>query len=209
MTEDLTRVDMTRPRARLKRAQIVATAARLFLAGGYASTSMDAIATMAGGSKQTLYRHFPSKAALFEAVMLERGVRHFEPALACLEGDGDFQSALGAFSRGFLAAITTEEALSFRRMVINEGRRGDLARLYFDHGPRLCWTRVSDHLRGGILQGRLRAGDPGLMAAQLEGLIEAGHYQRLLEGSERRLGAEPLAGVANAAVTAFLAAYGA
>lgn len=52
-----------------KRNSIIDAAIRAFRADGYESTSMDRIAEVAGASKRTVYNHFPSKEALFEAVI--------------------------------------------------------------------------------------------------------------------------------------------
>src|SRR5437899_10334200 len=56
-------------RAQAKRAQIRQAAERLFLQHGYAGTSMDAVTMEAGVSKQTLYRYYPSKDALFADIL--------------------------------------------------------------------------------------------------------------------------------------------
>ena len=55
------------PRAQAKRQQITDAARALFLAQGFARTSMDAITAEAGVSKQTLYSYFPSKNELLLA----------------------------------------------------------------------------------------------------------------------------------------------
>lgn len=75
-----------------KPAAIVAAAKRLFLGQGYGATSMDAVARDAPVSKRTLYNHFPSKEALFTAVVKDayaslaevfgEGPRHADPAQA-------------------------------------------------------------------------------------------------------------------------------
>ena len=56
-------------RSERKQAAIVAAAAEVFLNTGYAGASMDEIAARSGVSKQTVYKHFTSKEALFIAVM--------------------------------------------------------------------------------------------------------------------------------------------
>jgi AcrR family transcriptional regulator len=60
------------PRQRLtpaeRRAQLLALGARLFAAHPYADVQMDEVAEQAGVSRALLYRHFPSKQALFAAV---------------------------------------------------------------------------------------------------------------------------------------------
>jgi len=52
-----------------KRESIVSAAIEAFQVEGYDNTSMDRIAELAGASKRTVYNHFPSKEALFEAVV--------------------------------------------------------------------------------------------------------------------------------------------
>ncbi|MFF5029915.1 TetR/AcrR family transcriptional regulator [Streptomyces collinus] len=60
------------PRQRLtpdaRRAQLLAVGARLFAAHPYADVLMEHVAEEAGVSRALLYRHFPSKDALFAAV---------------------------------------------------------------------------------------------------------------------------------------------
>lgn len=57
----------------VRRIAILTVAGRTFLRQGYADASMDGIAAEVGGSKSTLYRYFPSKAALFAAYVEEIG----------------------------------------------------------------------------------------------------------------------------------------
>jgi TetR/AcrR family transcriptional regulator of autoinduction and epiphytic fitness len=52
-----------------KRAAILDAATRAFRDEGYETTSMDRIAEAAGVSKRTVYNHFQSKEALFQAVV--------------------------------------------------------------------------------------------------------------------------------------------
>lgn len=59
------------PTTRPPKRQLILDAAReLFLANGFAGTSMDAVVARAGVSKQTLYRYFPSKVDLLSASAL-------------------------------------------------------------------------------------------------------------------------------------------
>jgi AcrR family transcriptional regulator len=52
-----------------RRAQLVQAAARAFLAGGFAATSLDDVAAQAGVTKMIIYRHFDSKSDLYQAVL--------------------------------------------------------------------------------------------------------------------------------------------
>jgi TetR/AcrR family transcriptional repressor of mexJK operon len=59
------------PAAYDPRAHIVEAAKDMFLAGGFADTTMDEVARVARISKHTLYSHFRDKAELFEAVIVQ------------------------------------------------------------------------------------------------------------------------------------------
>lgn len=59
-----------------RRRQILDIAARHFSRHGYAGTSMRSLAHDVGVSAPAIYRHFPSKLALFEAVIGERQNGH-------------------------------------------------------------------------------------------------------------------------------------
>ncbi len=71
-------VDMERPSGRrrlsatARRARIVESALDAFASGGYGATGMGEIAELAGVTRAVLYDHFPSKRALFLAVLTEQ-----------------------------------------------------------------------------------------------------------------------------------------
>ncbi|HCR79885.1 MAG TPA: TetR family transcriptional regulator, partial [Alcanivorax sp.] len=58
-----------RPKDPAKREAILDAAKALFIAQGFAGTSMDAVATEAGASKLTVYSHLSDKATLFAAAV--------------------------------------------------------------------------------------------------------------------------------------------
>lgn len=60
-----------------KEQDILQAAERLFYANGFHATSTDRICSEAGVSTRTLYRYFPSREMLTEAVMNERKDRFF------------------------------------------------------------------------------------------------------------------------------------
>ncbi len=57
-------------RGQTTRERLVATATRLFAARGFEATSIEAVLEAAGVSRGSLYHHFPSKEALFEAAFV-------------------------------------------------------------------------------------------------------------------------------------------
>lgn len=64
------RYDASRRRAQAQRtrASVLATAQRLFLAGGYGATTLGAIAREAGVSVETIYKAFGNKPGLVRAI---------------------------------------------------------------------------------------------------------------------------------------------
>src|SRR5205823_14953845 len=57
-------------RSARKRRAILDAATQVFLSKGYLGTSMDEIAALAEVSKQTVYKHFADKEALFNEIVL-------------------------------------------------------------------------------------------------------------------------------------------
>src|SRR5215469_2723283 len=72
---------------------VVAVAGALFIEKGYGATSMATVATRARVGKQTLYRRFPDKAALFREVIRRRLDVMLIPEADSSE-DGDPMAAL-------------------------------------------------------------------------------------------------------------------
>lgn len=60
------------------------TAERLFVARGYRSTTIEAIARSAGYSRGSIYRHFPTRDSLVEALLVRTTRRHMLGILARL-----------------------------------------------------------------------------------------------------------------------------
>ncbi len=78
--------DTTAPIAGGKRQEIIDQAYKLFYDGGFHATGVDAVMAGTGISKRTLYKYFPSKEHLIEAVLEHYGsgveASLFGPALA-------------------------------------------------------------------------------------------------------------------------------
>lgn len=88
----------------------VITAAREAFAEGGAATSLEAIARRAGVGIGTLYRHFPTRQALLEAVY-ENEVDQLCRSAADFE-DADPWGALEGWLRRFVAYMATKKALA-------------------------------------------------------------------------------------------------
>ena len=76
-------------RGEATRAQLIAIATRLFAERGYEGTSIEAVLQEAGVSRGSLYHHFASKQALFEAVLEDVAARTGAQTMqAVLAADG-------------------------------------------------------------------------------------------------------------------------
>jgi AcrR family transcriptional regulator len=84
-----------------KRQQLMETAYRLFNRHGFHATGIDRIWAEAGSTKRTLYRHFPTKDALIEEVLLSREREFFALLEARLAGRGGREERLHALFDGF------------------------------------------------------------------------------------------------------------
>ena len=107
-----------------KREQIATAGRRLFLAHGFAGTSMDAVTAEAGVSKQTLYTYFPAKVDLLKAI-LDR-----ELARLALEGPlpepqtlPELRGLLVQFATRLTQTLLHPDSVALIRLVLGEAFR--------------------------------------------------------------------------------------
>jgi len=192
-----------------KARQIVDAARRVFMAQGYGAASMDAIAREAGVSKATVYAYFPSKEALFAAIIGGECRRRSE-ALWSPEGEiRDVRADLLTFARCYAAFLLSDQALSIYRLVVAEAPRfPELGRIFYESGPDAALSRLASYFEKATARGLLRVPDPRLAAEQLIGMIRGAAYLRRLLGIEAEFDERELARVAEGGVEAFLGGYG-
>ncbi|HSR22905.1 MAG TPA: TetR/AcrR family transcriptional regulator [Candidatus Eisenbacteria bacterium] len=115
-------------RQEAKREQIRSAAAALFLGHGFAETSMDAVTEAAGVSKQTLYRYYENKAALFADVLGQLIAEPAGQAAEHVDGtaprtESQLEALLVSGSERYLARVLEPKQISLLRVVIAEGSR--------------------------------------------------------------------------------------
>jgi AcrR family transcriptional regulator len=192
----------------VKRHAIVETAYRLFRTQGFDKTSMAEITAQVGGSKATVYSHFPSKEELFVECMMVALENYMPGTLRHLDASrADPRTALINFGSSVLNFICSPEQLEVRRLIIAEAARSGTGRLLFDKITALR-GQLSAFLAACMASGSLRRADPDLAAEQLGAMLEAEMLPPLLlqvrEGSPSEC---ETAGAAGRAVDAFLMAY--
>jgi AcrR family transcriptional regulator len=102
-------------RGEATRSQLIAIASRMFADRGYEDTSIEAVLKEAGVSRGSLYHHFASKEALFEAVAKDVETSVGEQTLAAAAGSDGPVAALRA---GFLAWIRLAGDPVVRRILL-------------------------------------------------------------------------------------------
>jgi TetR/AcrR family transcriptional repressor of mexJK operon len=119
-----------RPRGRPKaedlqelEARLISVAHQAFALHGYGATSMNAIARSARVSKNTLYARFPSKAALFQAIVARfKNLGDELPAAATAQGKS-LADKLRAYATIALRRSLGSEILEINRLILSESHQ--------------------------------------------------------------------------------------
>ncbi|UYM06630.1 TetR/AcrR family transcriptional regulator [Solicola gregarius] len=200
-----------------KREAVLSAATTLFLRNGFRGTSMDEIASVAAVSKQTVYKQFADKEALFcEIVEGVTGNAHdVIDTLAAAFGDtlaatrDELEKRLRAVAHVYLDAVLRTQVLSLRRLIIAEAERfPDLARRYYEQAPARGIDVIADRLRPYADADMVVADDLRLAAAHFAYLALSIAQDRALFLPAELPTADERRRLAAAAARAFLAAYG-
>ena len=159
------------------RKKIIQQALELFSTRGYDAVSVGDIAKAVGIKAPSLYNHFPSKQAIFDAIVEETALQYERdtgridihvqdvaqdiPVFTEISEDALFEKV----RQIFLYSLRNETVSRFRRMMtIEQFRSPELSALY---SRRYVERMVSYHagiFRSLIASGELRAEDPDTMA---------------------------------------------
>src|ERR1700744_6559693 len=93
-----------------KRRAILDAATEVFLKGGYMGTNMDEIAALSAVSKQTVYKHFSSKEALFIEIvtrMTDAATNRVHKDMPELSEDGTVGAFLEMYAYRQLSVVLT------------------------------------------------------------------------------------------------------
>jgi TetR/AcrR family transcriptional regulator, mexJK operon transcriptional repressor len=150
----------------------VATA--VFLDKGFKGASMIEIARRAGASKQTLYARYPSKAALF-AALIERKAAGLFAAIGPL-GDGrSLRETLVHMGAKMLDLIVSDEARGVHRVVIAECMEfPELGEIFWERGPGRVRGMLAEYLRAQQKRGLIECDDPEQAVEIFLGLLVSG-----------------------------------
>lgn len=161
--------------AEQKRATIIRSALDLFLEQGYAATGMDAVASLAGVTKQTVYRYYASKEKLFTAVMAK--IQADEPPRYVF-GNADLDTELNAFGRDLLAFHLTPAALGVYKMMLAEGGQEGLLISFMQAGP----NRILKPLTAFLQKRHPKLDDAAFHAQMFAVMVLAPRNRQILKG---------------------------
>jgi len=169
-SDALTRVRM---RGEERRQQFIDAALHLFSSSGFRGTSTRAIAEAAGVSEALLFRHFPTKADLYAAILQQKareaGFDERFDALRRLTKRTDDRAVVQYLVRAILESYRRDP--EFERLMLYAAlERHELARtsrqLFGEPAFALLREYVVDRQRKGVF----RPGEPSLLVFALVGL---------------------------------------
>ncbi len=170
-------------RGEQKYAQVLEGARAVFLARGFEGASVDEIARNAGISKATLYRHFPDKETLFQAVIAEECRRqaalHPEICHAGLSlreflinlAKESIEFGLGEFGRGI-----------YRIAVAESARFPQIGESFYRTGFKRNRNRLAPALAAAVARGELMEVDPDYAANVFFSICKSDIFHRRFFG---------------------------
>jgi TetR/AcrR family transcriptional regulator, mexJK operon transcriptional repressor len=200
-------------RSERKRKAILDAATEVFLNGGYLGTNMDEIASLAAVSKQTVYKHFASKEALFTEIVsgmtgeAEARIHSDVPELSSREEVAEYLQDYGYKQ---LSIVLTPPLMQLRRLVIGEvSRFPQLGKALYEGGPKRAVTALAAAFERLASRGLLVVDDPFVAASHFNWLVMAEPLNQVMMMGDGAVPtqAELCRHVAEG-VRVFLAAYG-
>ena len=142
----------------LRRQLILAAAKRCFARHGYTGTTTKSVATAAAISEALLFKHFPSKAALYAEILTDEC--EADPALVELLGREPSTATLVDLIRGMVEHFVhiterpdQEEAQRLRLMITSHLDDGEFARLLYSKVEKLIGAVFTASLERAVAAG--------------------------------------------------------
>lgn len=163
------------------RTRILDAAQAEFMAEGFAGASTNRILERFGGSKPTMFRHFETKRALFEAVVARIAERWRDAVDMADVSDAEPRAWLERFAIRALAWILTDESIFVGRMAIAEGHLfPEVGETYRQHAVTPLNDLLAAQLAAWTARGLLACDEPQRDALAFFDLTLAGMVSRKL-----------------------------
>jgi AcrR family transcriptional regulator len=143
-------------------AELLDAAFALFVARGFAATRIDDIAARAGVSKGTVYLYFPSKQAVFEALVRQSVLPNVERLIGETAQPGTpVLEILPRLLRAITSTMAGSPLLQFPRLIIAESPQfPELAQFWRQTVIDRMLDTISGLIQRGIAAGEIRPVDP-------------------------------------------------
>lgn len=153
-----------------RQASLISTAASLFAANGFKGTTTKEIAKAAGISEALLFKYFPTKRALYAAILAEKaqysGLREAVEEAAEKRDDERLFTLLASYRIRKGADPTLFRLLLFSAL---EGH--EMSEMFFQQQYRAFHELLAGYIRRRIEEGAFRSVDPLLAARAFFGII--------------------------------------
>ncbi len=162
------------------RGKLLSAARELIIQQGYSETTIDQVVEACGVGRDTLYRRFESKEALFSAIVQDATVRTVAWYSRCMESSPD--TAVGKLkhiARWFLDANLDPELLALKREAFIQAMRSNHISKEDPFLPKLTSAISNAHAAG-----KIHAPDPDFVAEQLLAAIVLGPSNNALKGDD-------------------------
>jgi len=161
----------TRPGAERRREQIVRAAADSFASRGYRGTTTRDIAERAGITEAALYRYYPSKEALYSAIVDDK-MKTPDPTVAVTDAAQvrNDQAVLAGLAHEIIRRVRSDPG--FLRILLYTGLEGhELSEPLFASRVRNVREFLANYIAQRAKEGAFRDLDPGLAAHAFLGMI--------------------------------------
>ena len=131
-----------------KKSAILGIATEVFLERGYEGASINEMCRRSSISKETFYRHFKNKEALFAAV-IDAELDSFWEALNPLDFIYDemrMEDVLVRAGASMARELSSSSTLALRRVIFHESAtKPEIGQLYYSHGPERTYTLLEQY----------------------------------------------------------------
>jgi TetR/AcrR family transcriptional regulator, mexJK operon transcriptional repressor len=196
-----------------KHRAILDAAIKVFLKSGYLGANMDEIAALSEVSKQTIYKHFSSKEALFLEIvtsMTDAASNAVHNEIPEPTDRDDLAGFLEMYAYRQLTVVLTPRLMQLRRLVIGEvARFPELAKVLYERGPQRAISALAKALERLAARGLLTIDSPPVAASHFNWLVMSEPLNKaMLLGDAAIPKPSVLRRHAAEGVRVFLAAYG-
>jgi AcrR family transcriptional regulator len=167
---------MHKSSGRERQASIITAAASLFAKNGFNGTTTRAIAKTAGISEALLFRYFPTKRALYAAIIAQKS--QLSQLMASIEEAAEKRDDVRVFTLIASFRIHRGSDPSLLRLLLFSALEGhELSDMFFRNRHRVFYEFLAGYIARRTREGKFRKVDPLLAAQSFVGMIV---YHRLL-----------------------------